>query len=93
MAMSGARGKSNVARLGSRGSSRGRVAKVDRAGPKASPLQARLASKIVDLLRNGDFAPGHHITEEFLTEQFGVSRSPVRGALRLLAEQDRKSVV
>lgn len=86
MAMSGARGKSNVARLGSRGSSRGRVAKVDRAGPKASPLQARLASKIVDLLRNGDFAPGHHITEEFLTEQFGVSRSPVRGALRLLAE-------
>lgn len=33
-----------------------------------------------------EYAPGHRFTEERLCEEFGVSRSPVREALRMLVE-------
>jgi DNA-binding GntR family transcriptional regulator len=33
-----------------------------------------------------EYAPGHRFTEEGLCEEFGVSRSPVREALRMLVE-------
>jgi DNA-binding GntR family transcriptional regulator len=55
--------------------------------PKVSRLQARLAGQIVDLLQHQKLAAGAHVTEEFLAEQFKVSRSPVRAALRLLAQK------
>src|SRR5437868_2098468 len=55
--------------------------------PKVSRLQAKLAGQIVDLLRHQKLTAGAHVTEEFLTEQFKVSRSPVRAALRLLAQK------
>jgi len=33
-----------------------------------------------------EYAPGHRLTEEGLSEEFGISRSPVREALRMLVE-------
>jgi DNA-binding GntR family transcriptional regulator len=35
-----------------------------------------------------EYAPGHRFTEEGLCEEFGVSRSPVREALRMLVENN-----
>jgi len=35
-----------------------------------------------------EYAPGHRLTEEGLCEEFGVSRSPVREALRMLVENN-----
>ena len=53
--------------------------------PKASRLQSELARKILRLLKDEGSAAGHHLVELDLCEAFGVSRTPVRGALKLLA--------
>ena len=53
----------------------------------ASPLQLDLARQIIGMIRDGSVCAGDHLTEEALAHQFGVSRSPVRSALRLLEEQ------
>ena len=55
--------------------------------PKASRLQAELARKILRLLKDQDAAAGHHLVELDLCQAFGVSRTPVRGALKLLAAE------
>lgn len=39
-----------------------------------------------DILR-GDLAPGERLVEEQLTRRFGISRAPLREALRLLGQQ------
>ena len=43
-------------------------------------------SKISARIRNFDLHPGERLTEARISEQFGVSRTPVREALRLLNE-------
>jgi DNA-binding GntR family transcriptional regulator len=43
-----------------------------------------LASAIRDRVIRGIYPPGHRLTEDDLAEQYGVSRIPVREALRLL---------
>ncbi len=53
--------------------------------PKASRLQAELARRILTLLKEQGAQPGHHLVELELCHSFGVSRTPVRGALKLLA--------
>jgi DNA-binding GntR family transcriptional regulator len=53
----------------------------------ASRLQADLAGKILRRLHEQGVGPGYHLVEHDLCDAFGVSRTPVRGALRLLAEQ------
>jgi DNA-binding GntR family transcriptional regulator len=52
-----------------------------------SPLQANLARRILQYLKECEAAPGHRLIEKDLCARFGVSRTPVRGALTLLAEQ------
>lgn len=47
----------------------------------AQAVQQRLAADILD----GQFRPGAKLEEKMLAEHFGVSRTPVREALRLLA--------
>ncbi|MFK0166868.1 FCD domain-containing protein [Rhizobium sp. NPDC090279] len=47
----------------------------------------RLANQILDLARNARFEPGHHLREQQLGDLIGVSRTPVRSALLLLAER------
>lgn len=54
---------------------------------KASRLQAELARRILRLLQDQSAAPGHHLVELELCRIFDVSRTPVRGALKLLAAQ------
>ncbi len=49
--------------------------------------RALLASRVLDHLQAGGFPVGAHLTEAALAEAFGVSRSPVRSALALLAEK------
>jgi DNA-binding GntR family transcriptional regulator len=43
-----------------------------------------LAAAIRDRVIRGFYPPGHRLTEDDLAEQYGVSRIPVREALRLL---------
>lgn len=52
----------------------------------ASPRHAKLAQKIIEAASSGDWSTGRHVTEEDLVRILGVSRSPVRAALRVLAE-------
>ena len=55
--------------------------------PRASRLQTDLAARIVRLLKEQDAGPGHHLVELDLCRHFDVSRTPVRGALKLLADR------
>lgn len=55
------------------------------AGP--SRLQVELAARILRLLKDQNAGPGHHLVEQELCQEFGVSRTPIRGALKLLAQQ------
>jgi DNA-binding GntR family transcriptional regulator len=47
----------------------------------------RLANQILDLIRDAKFEIGHHLREQQLGDMLGVSRTPVRAALNLLAER------
>ena len=55
--------------------------------PHGSRLQAELARRILRYLREKGFQPGHHLVELELCRIFDVSRTPVRGALALLAAE------
>ena len=50
-----------------------------------SRLQEELAARIVQLLIDRGAGIGHHLVELDLCRHFGISRTPVRGALKLLA--------
>src|ERR1700733_9247318 len=56
------------------------------AGPP-SRLQGELARRILRHLKDQGAQPGHHLVELELCRAFGVSRTPIRGALQLLAAQ------
>ncbi|MBD1588313.1 GntR family transcriptional regulator [Pseudomonas typographi] len=47
----------------------------------------RLANQILDVVREARFEQGHHLREQQLADLLGVSRTPVRVALNLLAEE------
>lgn len=51
---------------------------------KVNPLQAELSHQIIELLKRSGLERKSHLTERDLAEQLGVSRSPVRAALKLL---------
>lgn len=50
-------------------------------------LQTKVASQILMAIRSGELTPGSHLKEVELAERFGVSRSPIRGALIYLAQE------
>lgn len=60
---------------------------VRRKPPAASRLQGDLARRVLALLKQQNAAPGHRLVELDLARHFEVSRTPIRGALRLLAGQ------
>lgn len=53
--------------------------------PAPSRLQTELAGRILHWLKEQGVGPGYHLVELELCQQFGVSRTPIRGALKLLA--------
>lgn len=57
------------------------------ASARPTPLQVDLARHIAQDIAAGRHAPGDHLSEEALAADHEVSRTPVRGALRLLAAQ------
>jgi DNA-binding GntR family transcriptional regulator len=65
--------------------------------PKAkrevSELQARLARQLLEYIHENELKEGHHLIEEKLAAEFGVSRTPVRRALNHLAEAGVVEVV
>ncbi|MEJ8574176.1 GntR family transcriptional regulator [Microbaculum marinum] len=53
----------------------------------ASPLQRDLARRILEKMRDEGWTVGTRVSEQDLARAFGVSRSPIRAALDLLAAQ------
>jgi DNA-binding GntR family transcriptional regulator len=52
--------------------------------PRASALRLDLAAQIAELIRAGEQPPHTPLREETLAARLGVSRTPIRGALKLL---------
>lgn len=53
-------------------------------GMGSATLSAQLYEKVRDLIYLGVLPPGTQVTEQGLSRQFGVSRTPMREALRML---------
>ncbi len=51
------------------------------------PLAVELADRLRAMIVEGDLAPGQRISEKALCERFGVSRTPLREALKVLARE------
>jgi DNA-binding GntR family transcriptional regulator len=58
---------------------------VKAAGPDSSTQAERLADEIASSVLSGAFQPGLRLDEQMLAERYGVSRTPVREALRQIA--------
>ena len=55
---------------------------------RPSPLQLDLANRLIQQIATGELPAGTHLTEESLASRFDVSRTPVKAALRLVAQQE-----
>ena len=55
------------------------------ASESTSTLSSSLVATLKERILNWQYPPEHRLTEEGLCREFGVSRSPVREALRILA--------
>lgn len=51
------------------------------------PLRDKIAAEIRHAILSGRFTPGERLVEERLAEEYGVSRNPVREAIRSLASE------
>lgn len=66
---------------------RSRSSRARKLGARHSPLAQVVAGAIRERILAGRFAPGERLAEEPLSEELGVSRMPVREALRLLSAE------
>lgn len=55
---------------------------------RSSQLAQNIANEITLLVTSGELVVGEHLRTQHLADRFGVSRSPVREALQILANQD-----
>jgi len=68
-------------------------------GDSHRPLRDKVVTELRRRIIDGVYGPGHRLTEERLAEDFGVSRNPVREAIRvleaegMLIAQPRRSAV
>ncbi|HEY8520582.1 MAG TPA: GntR family transcriptional regulator [Gammaproteobacteria bacterium] len=51
------------------------------------PLHDEVADRLRDLITRGDLAPGERLNERVLTERFGISRTPLREAVKILSAE------
>jgi DNA-binding GntR family transcriptional regulator len=58
-----------------------------RIGADHAPLRDKVADEIRAAILSGQFKPGERLVEDRLAEEFGVSRNPVREAMRTLASE------
>ena len=60
-------------------------------GTQQIPEILQIARRITDVTRekilDGEIEEGQRLTESYLADMFGVSRSPIREALRMLAHE------
>ncbi|MCP2899127.1 GntR family transcriptional regulator, partial [Salmonella enterica subsp. enterica serovar Typhimurium] len=56
-------------------------------GASHSPLFALVTDKLRERILKGDYEPGERLVENKLSAELGVSRIPVREALRALASE------
>jgi DNA-binding GntR family transcriptional regulator len=63
-------------------SRRGRPRKI-----RPAALHGVLLTQLRDMIQNGELAPGERIVEKDLSEQFGISRTPLREALKVLSSE------
>jgi len=54
---------------------------------RQSTLHGEVAERIRNMISQGTLAPGSRVPEKALCEQFGVSRTPLREALKVLAHE------
>jgi DNA-binding GntR family transcriptional regulator len=59
----------------------------DEPAPQPSSLQIEIANQIMEMIKDGSVSPGQHLTEAELAKRHGVSRSPVRAALKMLEDR------
>ncbi|MBR3379668.1 MAG: GntR family transcriptional regulator, partial [Bacillus sp. (in: Bacteria)] len=55
---------------------------------KPTPYHMQFYEQLKQMIFDGQFQPGERINETQLAKQFGVSRSPVREAMRLLEKDE-----
>ncbi|MFP3419572.1 MAG: GntR family transcriptional regulator [Bacillota bacterium] len=55
---------------------------------KSTPYHMQFYEQLKQMIFDGQFQPGERINETQLAKQFGVSRSPVREAMRLLEKDE-----
>ncbi len=60
------------------------VSSFDQAQPESKTLADRVCQQIVTAIVKGDIAPGHKISEPELAKIYGISRGPLREAIRRL---------
>ena len=51
------------------------------------PLFQQIADRIREMILDGDYEPGQRLQEKELSERFGVSRTPLREALKVLSSE------
>ena len=56
-------------------------------GATHRPLRDQVVTELRRRIIECDYAPGHRLTEERLADDFGVSRNPVREAIRVLERE------
>lgn len=61
--------------------------------PSHVPLRVAVHERLKDAIRDGVLKPGHALSENWLADQFQVSRTPVREALRMLEREGLVSVL
>jgi DNA-binding GntR family transcriptional regulator len=60
---------------------------MDTLAPLRGSLHERVVSGLRDMIVEGELAPGARVPERLLCERFGVSRTPLREALKALASE------
>jgi DNA-binding GntR family transcriptional regulator len=51
------------------------------------PLHEQAIARLRDLIVQGDLSPGERLNERLLSERLGISRTPLREAIKLLASE------